>query len=150
MVNCKFSTCEKKATRKSLCQAHYVQMRKGQDLKPIREMSEYARGRPSICSISNCEVGHRALGYCERHYGIFRTFKIKPEIYEQMVIDHDNKCAICHKECITGKNLSIDHDHETGEVRGLLCQSCNLGLGKFYDSIELLERAVSYLSRLKS
>ena len=41
--------------------------------------------------------------------------------------------------------LCIDHDHESGEVRGLLCRYCNVGLGKFSDEVQLLVKAASYL-----
>ncbi len=53
-------------------------------------------------------------------------------------------CAICGKR--PGKvSLHVDHDHETGEVRGLLCVGCNNALGQFRDDLELLARASDYL-----
>jgi len=53
-------------------------------------------------------------------------------------------CAIC--QCPRdGISLSIDHDHETGLARGFLCRQCNIALGHFKDSIDLLERAIAYL-----
>jgi hypothetical protein len=68
------------------------------------------------------------------------------EDYLAMLNGQDGVCAICHQhETYEGLDLSIDHDHSTGKVRGLLCQSCNTGLGKFRDSVELLERAKLYL-----
>jgi len=44
--------------------------------------------------------------------------------------------------------LKIDHDHRTGQVRGLLCHTCNAGLGMFKDNIELLHRAIMYLGQI--
>jgi len=61
-----------------------------------------------------------------------------------------NACEICGQQCETHKKLSVDHDHDTGLVRGLLCNRCNTGLGKFKDSIELLSAAVEYLNRTDS
>lgn len=50
-------------------------------------------------------------------------------------------CFICGET----DNPQLDHDHSTGRIRGVLCLQCNQGIGKFYDKIELLERAVMYL-----
>lgn len=56
-------------------------------------------------------------------------------------------CPICEKGSIPGvtANLVKDHDHETGKARAWLCDSCNTGLGRFKDNVELLEKAISYL-----
>jgi hypothetical protein len=57
---------------------------------------------------------------------------------------HDGRCAICG--CLRGdRNHALDHDHKTMRVRGVLCASCNLGLGKFKDDIDLLRKAIEYL-----
>lgn len=52
-------------------------------------------------------------------------------------------CAICLRPSI--RVMDIDHDHATGKVRGLLCHSCNLGIGYFHDNKETLSRAIAYL-----
>lgn len=62
------------------------------------------------------------------------------------------KCAICGKEIFlfgSSKKLTahVDHDHKTGKIRGLLCQECNTGLGKFMDNPEYLLGAISYLNK---
>ena len=54
-------------------------------------------------------------------------------------------CRKCNKETGKLKRLAVDHCHETGKVRGLLCFHYNSSLGKFKDSIELLQNAIDYL-----
>lgn len=57
----------------------------------------------------------------------------------------EGKCRICNAVPYNDI-LCVDHDHETGEVRGLLCSQCNTGLGMFRDNPELLTRARKYLT----
>lgn len=56
-------------------------------------------------------------------------------------------CALCHRPPRPGKVLHVDHDHETGSVRGLLCFTCNNALGDFEDDPGRLRAAITYLSR---
>lgn len=65
--------------------------------------------------------------------------------FEEMVAEQDNCCAICNEEFT--KTPHVDHCHESGEVRGLLCMYCNTGLGKFRDDPERLSNAITYLER---
>jgi hypothetical protein len=67
--------------------------------------------------------------------------------YDEMNAEQDGVCAICGSECVRRKELCVDHDHETGEVRDLLCMKCNLGIGQFNDDPDLLKKAVRYLRR---
>jgi len=99
---------------------------------------------------------------CLRHEYLARLSQIKvkyglsKDAYEQMVKESNGRCAIC--QCIpyvkglsrndrekVSQTLVIDHDHETGIVRGLLCAHCNYGLGHFKHNPVLLERAKEYL-----
>jgi Autographiviridae endonuclease VII len=82
-------------------------------------------------------------------------FGITPEEYERRLEEQGGVCAICRQpETVTWKGkvraLAVDHDHETGEVRGLLCLKCNRGIGYFDDDADRLMAAVAYvLSRSK-
>jgi ribosomal protein S8 len=65
-----------------------------------------------------------------------------------MLEQQNHSCYICKEpETVTSRILSVDHDHETNKVRGLLCTNCNTALGKFKDNISFLKRAVEYLQR---
>lgn len=70
---------------------------------------------------------------------------------EQQKPDKIFKCPICGKSSIPGitANIVIDHDHSTGLARTWLCDSCNTGLGRFKDSIELLEKAIAYIKHFQ-
>jgi hypothetical protein len=68
------------------------------------------------------------------------------ERYNSLLISQNGKCAICKipKEQFK-RILNVDHDHQTGEVRGLLCDSCNRGIGYLKDSIDVITSAKNYL-----
>lgn len=76
-----------------------------------------------------------------------RKYGITLEEYNKMLADQKNVCAICGLFCTTKRNLAVDHDHDTGEVRGLLCSNCNRGLGHFQDKVNNLEKAIEYLKK---
>lgn len=61
-----------------------------------------------------------------REYHLMRTYGITMEQYDELLEKQDHKCAICQKhENQFKRKLHVDHDHHTGEVRGLLCYHCN-------------------------
>lgn len=78
-----------------------------------------------------------------------RKYGIDKREYEAMADSQDGKCLICERAPIEkyGKSdfLCVDHDHSTGEIRGLLCTRCNLALSGFLDSKKLLKKALEYL-----
>lgn len=74
-------------------------------------------------------------------------YGLEPEEFDQMLVDQDGVCAVCGGVQSNGRRLAIDHNHETGEVRGLLCDSCNHGLGNFRDDPHLMKTAIKYLRR---
>lgn len=87
----------------------------------------------------------------ERRLPFLGAYGISPEEYHAMIEEHGNKCAICAAEAggwkANGGRLVVDHDHKTGLVRGLLCPSCNRGLGQFEDNPERLIHAAQYIER---
>lgn len=84
----------------------------------------------------------RALNaYYKYKYGI--TW----EQYKQMLADQNGLCALCEKTDGAGRRLSVDHDHDTGFIRGLLCVNCNAAIGGFGESVQLLQKAIEYIHR---
>lgn len=78
-----------------------------------------------------------------RSVDLKRHFGITVQEYDLLLEKQQGRCLICLS--IDDKKLAVDHDHKTGRIRGLLCQRCNTTLGRVEDSIELLERMISYL-----
>lgn len=70
--------------------------------------------------------------------------KMSYEEFKQMLKKQKGLCAICNKE-ETKRRISVDHNHKTGKVRGLLCQECNIALGLLKDNPKLLKKAINYL-----
>ena len=69
--------------------------------------------------------------------------------YEQLVqmyVFQDGCCAICKEKFKNRKSLTVDHNHTTKRVRGLLCHNCNRGLGHFKDNPQFLIRASEYVA----
>jgi hypothetical protein len=77
-------------------------------------------------------------------------YGITQDDYNGMFDEQKGCCAICGKHQFEiSRALSVDHDHNTGQIRGLLCHTCNSAIGKFYDNIDLLENAITYLKQIK-
>lgn len=74
-------------------------------------------------------------------------YGITTEDYNRMLLEQNGVCKICGRTETHAKKkkFNIDHNHITGKVRGLLCNRCNVGLGKFKDDIEILKKAIGYL-----
>jgi hypothetical protein len=72
-----------------------------------------------------------------------KKYLVKPAEYELMFSMQNGVCAICNQKSV--HKLAVDHNHETGEVRGLLCKQCNVGLGMFKEEIRWLENAIQYI-----
>jgi hypothetical protein len=94
-----------------------------------------------------------------REYGVKRPLRSRQSMYglsesrfEEMVAEQNNLCAACGQpetKLIRGKlsRLSVDHDHETGRIRGLLCAGCNSALGQVKDDANRLIKLLAYITR---
>lgn len=84
---------------------------------------------------------------CKRLYGQVRRHGLTVQEFRVMLERQDNLCAVCGGPWRgwNGRSPHIDHDHETGRVRGLLCSPCNTAIGRFSDDPNLLRRAADYL-----
>jgi hypothetical protein len=93
--------------------------------------------------------------YRRANPGVFREkawkyagINLSVEGYNQMFLGQEGRCAICERhQSDCKKALAVDHCHTTGKVRGLLCNSCNAGLGFLKDDAGLIKRVLDYLGR---
>jgi hypothetical protein len=79
-----------------------------------------------------------------RNYHLKKCYGIKQVDYEMMLNYQQHKCAICNEQL--GEKLFVDHNHSTGQVRGLLCSECNSALGYIKESRQILENMIDYLT----
>ena len=90
------------------------------------------------------EADHRARS-AEHHRSKLKKYGLTPADYNDLLARQSGVCGICGKPP-NGKALGVDHCHESGRVRGLLCNDCNIGIGKLGDTAEGVQRALRYLS----
>ena len=80
----------------------------------------------------------------QRKNHIRRTYGIEEADYQALCAEQDHACAICCSP-MAEVRMVVDHDHSTGEVRGILCVTCNTGIGMLRDDYQLVQRALDYL-----
>ena len=81
-----------------------------------------------------------------RRADLKRKYGLTAGQYMELLDQQKGRCAICDV-APNGVNLAVDHVHATGKIRGLLCSSCNNGLGRFRESASLLRRALAYVEK---
>lgn len=97
------------------------------------------------CNVKRSISWHRNNRLRSHGNSIKYMYGISATTYAQMLALQNGVCAICKGTNKNGKRLSVDHCHNTNKVRGLLCHNCNMGLGYFRDTIDILKDAISYL-----
>ncbi len=160
---CVVEDCERPQFCRKWCQRHYWRWRRYGDVTanhdPVQE---------PICTIDGCNEPTRGAGrgLCKRHYlidynrrrppdpegqrargrkHILKGYGLTPEQYHALAEAQDHRCAICGTTEPGGRSWTVDHDHQTGKVRGLLCRKCNTGLGLLGDNVKRIEAVMRYL-----
>lgn len=164
---CTFSGCSRLKNVRGLCAGHAGQQRKGEELQPLQShirVTVIPHGTSGGYSNHGCrcEDCRRAWNLYSVQYKARRALvtprlptnqgknaasnelsRIKKTLdIPKLKAEQGHKCALCARG---DRPLVIDHIHGTLHVRGLLCISCNTGLGKLGDSPEGLRRALRYL-----
>lgn len=118
-----------------------------------------------VCGDMYCQKEQRKLynrnnkskGIKHHRQYYIKKYGLTLDMFNAMLEAQNHSCKICNKHMSENnkdkngivKHLSIDHNHETGQVRGLLCNRCNTALGSFNDNIESLTNAIRYLNESK-
>lgn len=112
-------------------------------------------------TVSNSNSAYYAREWRKRNPDKAKNIDLKKQFgitlmqYNQMLLEQKGVCAICSKPSTTlapdggPVRLAVDHDHETGKIRGLLCHHCNKGIGCLNDSVDILKKAIDYLNNSK-
>lgn len=107
---------------------------------------KHPAGYKGLVVMPRCKSCHSSW---KRHNHVLKTYGLTQEQYTSMLNEQSGKCSICGS---TGSGAEknrfvVDHCHTTGDVRGLLCWPCNVGIGMFKERLDLLEKVVTYLSK---
>lgn len=99
-----------------------------------------------------CKNTSKRLQYVDKKEDYFArslktNYKISISEYYALFESQNGLCAICRTPSNDKKRLHVDHCHKSGKIRGLLCHHCNLALGHFKDSENLLRKAIKYLNK---
>ena len=110
-----------------------------------RNARRRARHDPDVARQRRAE-NYERINEMERKSRLKQKYGITLEQYQAMAAEQNDLCAICNRD----EPLRVDHDHETGVVRGLLCHGCNTAIGLMNDDVDRLRSAIDYLAqRLK-
>jgi hypothetical protein len=150
---------------------------KGTNMKIITRKEAMQQGLVRYYTGIRCAKGHTSerytsQGMCiecnKKGHNIYRTtdkgkaairrtthkylYGLSPTDFDDMLKAQQGQCAICRKpfdQHDRNRQPDVDHCHDTGEVRGLLCWKCNTGIGKFHHDVTILENAIKYLNIFK-
>lgn len=144
----------------SKCCVYCKKLKKLEDFHVDRRKPDGRHGGCKRCRNKNRRKAYAQNPERDRLYGALfrpeqratvlkRKYNLTPDEYDALLEAQGGGCAICGRAAGMVR-LAVDHDHQTGKIRGLLCAACNQGLGLFMDSSDHLQRAVEYLRRSQS
>ncbi len=108
-----------------------------------KPLTEYNKQSNRTSYYTWCKECHKVLN---RKSKLKRLYGITPEEYDAMYKSQNGSCKICSKHQIElNVSLAVDHCHETGEIRGLLCRPCNSAIGLFKENIDTMMSGIGYL-----
>lgn len=102
----------------------------------LKEFS--TRGKQSTYT-SSCKICLNDTGKPSR----YKKYGITVEDYNNMFKEQNGLCAICN--IVSNRSLCVDHNHNTGKARKLLCNNCNSAIGKFRENIDIMAAAIDYI-----
>ena len=113
--------------------------------KSYSEYYKYPRNRDGFMHV--CKECQNQKG---KDSHLMRKFGLTRDQYDAMYFEQDGSCACCGKHQIElNVTMAVDHCHDTGQVRGLLCGSCNRGIGLLGDNLEGVKKALKYLEDIE-
>lgn len=142
-AKCAFGPCQQRANsykEGSFCQTHYVQKNRGVELMDSEQWGRYTRGEVD-CAVGSCDRKAKTRELCSVHYSMLATYGVTVTELVQL-----RGIAVCQNPaCDSTYRLCIDHDHETGLVRTILCSNCNSALGHAKDDADRLRGLAEYI-----
>lgn len=154
---------------RNLCEKHYRRLRRTGDPTKVKRVVHSPICLTQDCGESTTRGGHGLCKFCyhvqykqtypnqgvvtrraSRKYHLKTKYGLTPEDEARLITKQKNRCAICRGKNPgpkPGQNWCIDHDHVTGQVRGLLCHWCNAAIGLLKDDPGLIATAAAYVQR---
>lgn len=124
-------------------ECHWLSYKNNNNDKINQRAREYRKNNPDKIRKNNQKYKENNKEQLKNKH-LEKLYGITLKEYKQLLKEQNGVCKICGGTC--KKDLHVDHCHDTGEIRGLLCVRCNVALGHFQDDITLLQKAIEYLS----
>ena len=159
MTNPKTKTCsrckKKSLFGRSLCRKCYNENRRKRYKKDSKYRARCKKTSKKYIKSPKGKVHRRKwkkngrIYLAQRKHHLKRDYGLTLEQYDQMLDEQNGVCIICKGINANGRRLAVDHNHQTGKIRGLLCDCCNLWLGKYETNHSLFEKFDEYLKKIE-